>query len=99
MADQKISVIATMKAKQGAEEKIKKQLMSLIAPARSEKGCISYILHQSIEDKTVFMFYENWTSKKDLDEHLRMPYIKSFIEKAGGLLDEPVKISLWEMIG
>ena len=52
-----------------------------------------------MEDKTCFMFYENWVNKKDLDEHLKKLYIKNFMEKAGELLASPVKISLWEMIG
>jgi len=52
-----------------------------------------------MEDKTCFMFYENWVNKKDLEEHLKKPYIKTFLEKAEKLLDGPVKINLWEMIG
>ena len=37
-------------------------------------------------------------SKKDLDEHLAMPYLKAFLGKAGELLAEPVDISLWDMV-
>lgn len=44
------------------------------------------------------MLYENWVSKKDLDEHLEMPYLKSFLGKADQILAEPVEITLWEMI-
>ncbi len=99
MTDQKVTVVAQIKAKKGLEGKIKKKLMSLISPSRSERGCLSYILHQSVEDKSIFMFYECWTSKKDLDEHLRTPYIKNFMEQAANLMEGPVKITLWEMIG
>ena len=99
MAEQKVSVIAQFNAQKGKEAALKKELASLIGLSRSEPGCITYVLHQSVEDKTCFMFYENWGNKKDLDEHLKKPYIKTFLERAGELLASPVKISLWEMIG
>ena len=99
MAEKKISVIAQFKAQTGKVATLKKELSALIGLSRSEPGCITYVLHQSVEDETCFMFYENWVSKKDLDEHLKKPYLKIFMEKAGKLLDGPVKINLWEMIG
>ena len=99
MAEQKVSVIAQVKAQKGKEAALKKELTALIALSRSEPGCITYVLHQSMEDKTCFVFYENWVNKKDLEEHLKKPYIKTFMEKAEKLLDGPVKINLWEMIG
>jgi quinol monooxygenase YgiN len=98
MADKKVTVLARIKAKKGMEEEVKKELLSLIGPTRSEKGCINYDLHQSVEDKSLFMFYENWKSKRDLDEHLKMPYMKSHMEKASEILVEPGEITLWEKI-
>jgi len=98
MAEQKLSVIARMQAKPDKEKALLQVLAALIGPTRKEPGCISYILHQSAEDKTSFMFYEHWADKKDLDEHLKKPYIKTFMETAGKLLDGPVNITLWEMI-
>ena len=44
------------------------------------------------------MFYENWESKKDLDEHFETPYLKDFLGKADEMLAEPVEIKFWEMI-
>ena len=87
-----------MKAKQGKESRLQQELAALIGPSRTEPGCISYILHQCAEDKTSFMFYEHWADKKDLDEHLKKPYIKTFMDRAEKLLDGPVSITLWEMI-
>lgn len=98
MAEQNVSVIARMKAQPGKENQVRQELAALIVPSRSEPGCISYILHQAPEDKTSFMFYEHWADKKDLDEHLKKPYIKIFMDSAAQLLDGPVSITLWEMI-
>jgi quinol monooxygenase YgiN len=98
MADKKVTVVARIRAKEGMEEKAKQELMVLVSPTRSEKGCINYDLHQSVENKSLFMFYENWASKRDLDEHLEMPYMKSHMEKASEILAEPADITIWEMI-
>jgi quinol monooxygenase YgiN len=98
MADKKVTVVARIRAKKGMEEKVKQELLALVGPTRSEKGCINYDLHQSIENKSLFMFYENWVSKSDLDKHLEMPHMKSHMEKAGEILAEPGEITLWERI-
>ena len=95
----KVTVLALFKVKPGLEEEVKRELMALQGPTRSEEGCINYDLHQSKEDPSRFMFYENWKSQEDLDKHLQMPYLKAFREKAGDLLVEPTSIKLHEMIG
>jgi quinol monooxygenase YgiN len=99
MTDKKITVVAQIRAKDGMEETLKQELMSLIGPTRSEKGCIKYELHQSVENKSLYMFYESWASKKDLDEHIHMPHMKAHMKKAGDLFAEPPKITIWEVIG
>jgi quinol monooxygenase YgiN len=98
MADNKLTVVARIKAKPGLEQQVREALMGLVGPTRNEPGCINYDLHQSLDDKTLFMFYENWTSKKDLDEHLNMPYLRDFLARAADVLAQPVEIALWEMI-
>ena len=45
------------------------------------------------------MFYENWTSREALDQHLSMPYLDAFDERVEGMLAEEVEVTLWEMIG
>lgn len=98
MLQKKVTVLARIKAKKGMEEKVKQELASLIAPTHKEAGCIDYVLHQGKDDKALFMFYENWTSKKALDEHLAKPYLKAFVAKAGELLAEPLDVTLLEMV-
>jgi quinol monooxygenase YgiN len=98
MANGKVTVVATFKAKAGLEETTRDAIQALIAPTRAESGCINYDLHQSSDDPSVFMLYENWISKKDLDDHLAMPHLKDFLGKADDMLKEPVDIALWQMI-
>ena len=44
-------------------------------------------LHQSIEDKNHFIFYEIWKSKEGLDQHNQQAYIQAF----GALVDEKLQ--------
>ena len=96
--NKRVTVIARIKAQEGMEERVRQELLALIAPSRAEEACINYDLHQSVDDKSLFMFYENWTSREALDRHLEMPYLDAFDERAEGMLAEPVEITLWELI-
>ena len=98
MANTQVTVMAAIKAKPGLEQQVREALTALVGPTRNEPGCINYDLHQSLDDKTHFMLYENWTSKRDLDEHLNMPYLKDFLARANDILARPVDITLWGMI-
>ena len=98
MADKKVTVLAKFKAKSGKEEALRLAITACVAPTRAEAGCINYDLHQASDDKGLFMLYENWVSKKVLEEHLEMPYLVELKAKAGDLCAEPIEIALWEMI-
>ncbi len=98
MAEKKVTVLAGFKAKPGKEDALKEAIMACVAPTRAEAGCINYDLHQSSEDRGKFILYENWVSKKALDEHLEMPYLVNLKAKAEELCAGPIDISLWEMI-
>ncbi len=93
-----LTVVARLKAKPGKENDVKQRLLALIAPTRKEQGCINYDLHESLDDKTLFVFYENWTSKAALDAHLQTPHVQAFLGKADELLAEPPDIGLYRMI-
>lgn len=84
MSEGKVTVVATFKAKEGMEEATAEAIQAIVEPIRAEAGCIDYDLHRSAENPGVFMLYENWTSKADLDEHLAMPYLKDFLGRADG---------------
>lgn len=98
MAGTRLTVVATIKAKAGMEEKVREELLAMVAPTRKEPGCLNYDLHQAQEDSSLFIFYENWLSRKDLDEHLQTPHFQAFAAKADHLLARPVDITLCEMI-
>ena len=93
-----ITLIALVKAKEGMEETVKQELLSLVKPTRSEPGCISYNLHQATDVKSLFVFYEHWKTMEDLEKHLEMPHLKAFTQKADSLLTKPMEVILLEKI-
>lgn len=98
MSQDMLSVIAQIRAKEGREEKLQQELLSLVGPSRAEAGCINFDLHRAAEDKALFFFYENWKSKGDLDKHLEFPHIKAFLSQADDLLAEPIQATFWTRI-
>jgi len=98
MADEKITVVAVFKTKAGKESAAREAILGVVAPTRAEAGCINYDLHQNPDDPSIFMLYENWASKKALDEHLAMPYLKDLLGKGDDLFSAPVDIAIWQMI-
>jgi quinol monooxygenase YgiN len=94
-----VTVIASFKAKNGFAQLLKTELLKLIAPGIQEEGCISYDLHQSLDDPGLFLFHENWRSRDDLDRHLEMPYIRELLRRTENMLAQPISVQLFERIG
>ena len=94
----KISVTARARARPGKEAEVRRACLALVAPSRAEQGCINYDLHQSADDPGIFMFYENWESREDLERHLETAHALAFDEATEGMLAEPEEITFWEMI-
>ena len=93
-----VCLIARVKAKEGEEEKVKKALSTMVAPTRKEEGCIHYILHQAADDKTLFMFYEVWTSRDALKKHVQTPHMKTLIASLKGLTDDGGGVKFYELV-
>jgi quinol monooxygenase YgiN len=94
-----ITVIARLKAKPGAEERLEELLKSLIEPTRAEAGCINYDLHRDLEDSSTFYFYENWRSREDLDAHFQTPHLERALGIAPEVLAEPLDLKRLEKLG
>lgn len=83
----RLTVIAKFKAKSGSETLLHQQLLQLIAPTLAEEGCLNYDLHRSIEDLTLFWFYENWASKSLWEQHIKSEHIKTFQAQTTEIID------------
>jgi len=95
---EQLTVIAHLVARPEKIEDAKAFLMSLITRTRAEAGCVDYHLHQSEEDPTSFYFYENWTSRKALDEHMETPYLRELVARKAEFLKSDPEVRLMTMI-
>lgn len=86
-----LTVVAKITAKSGSEDLLRQLLIQLIAPTLKEDGCLNYNLHRSVEDKTLFLFYENWKNRAAWEKHIDSEHIRAFQRDAENLLDN------WEL--
>ncbi|TMM53294.1 antibiotic biosynthesis monooxygenase [Maribacter algarum] len=84
----KLTLIASILAKNEKRELVKSELLKLIAPTRVEEGCINYDLHQDNENPNLFVFHENWESKTLLEKHLASPHIAEYLKATEGSVEK-----------
>lgn len=94
-----ITVVATIKVKAGQEEKVKKALLELSEATHREPGCKTYDLHQSIEHRGMFVFYEIWASLEALDAHMKSAHLAACRDKIKDALDGEIDIRRLAKIG
>ncbi|MCB0331153.1 MAG: antibiotic biosynthesis monooxygenase [Bdellovibrionales bacterium] len=70
-----LTIVATITAKPGYVEKVRQELLMLIAPTLQEAGCLQYDLHQDNENPSVFLFFENWSSREEWLNHMESPHL------------------------
>jgi quinol monooxygenase YgiN len=83
----KLTVVAKVVAKKESVDRVKNELLKLIAPTRKEDGCIDYCLLQDNDDPAVFIFYENWESEVCLARHMESDHFKNYVSAVDGLLE------------
>jgi quinol monooxygenase YgiN len=85
-----LTVIATIQAKAGKEEQMQQDLMSLLAPTRTESGCITFDLLLDNQNPSIFVLYENWENQSALDAHFQQPYVQKVLKSYEETLGEPI---------
>lgn len=94
----KIYITAIIKSKPEHTAEVAQVLENMVTQTRKETACIRYDLHQGIEDKNLFVFYEIWENQQGLDRHNEQLYIKAFGQSAVEKLQEKPGIYLLEKI-
>lgn len=70
-----VHVTAIVVAREGKEDDLMRLLQKNLIATRNEKGCLSYEIFQSTENKKIFTLHEKWTSNETLSLHFKMPYM------------------------
>ena len=85
-----VVLTATVKALPGQEVAVRQALLDLVAPSRSEPGCLCYNLHESKDEAGLFLFYEQWASQAAFDAHVATPHFLGLGAKIEGRTEPPV---------
>ena len=92
------TVVGVLRARPERRQELLEILSGFVAPTRREEGCVEYHLHVSDADPNLFMFYENWRSREDLDRHLAMPHLAPIRDRGSELLAAEVEIHSYTML-
>ena len=98
MAQTPVTVVALFNAKPEKLKEARGALEALLEPTRQEQGCINYDLHQNSDDPCLFLFYENWATQADLDNHAKSTHLEILRGQVKELFTEPVDLTLWKQI-
>ncbi|SEW48042.1 Quinol monooxygenase YgiN [Chryseobacterium wanjuense] len=94
----KIYLTAIINAKEEYRNEVLEVLQNMVKETRKEEACELYTLHQGIENKNQFVFYEIWKSEEGLAQHNQQPYIQAFGALVDEKLQEKPQIYLTEII-
>lgn len=86
---------ATWRAKPGNEQRCR-EILELMTPlTRAEPGCLFYQAHQSTDDPTLFLLYEQYVDQAALDAHSGSDYFREHVlGEAVPLLESRVRTFL-----
>ena len=93
-----IYITAIVKTKSAYLDEVKLVLENMVIQTRKEEACLQYDLHQGIEDKKQFVFYDIWENQEGLNLHNQQPYIQEFISLPADYLEEKPLVLLTHKI-
>ena len=73
-----LTIVASIEAKPDKIDLVKAELQKLIAPTLKEAGCIQYDLHQDNQNPALFLFFENWESRKLWQDHMNNTHLAEY---------------------
>ena len=76
-----LTIVAELKAKPGKEKELRQALQALIEPTRHQPGNINYDMLVSNEDPGTIIFYENWRTKAEWEQHMKSSILVEFAKE------------------
>ena len=85
-----LTIVASIEAKPDKIDLVKEELKKLIAPTLKEAGCIQYDLHQDNQNPALFLFFENWESRKLWQDHMNNTHLAEYASATEGSINSIV---------
>jgi quinol monooxygenase YgiN len=89
-------VVAKLKAKSGEEAKMEEALRGMVEKVAQEPGTLTYTLHRSQNDPSLFLFYEKYTDGEALKAHSSTDYFKELFGALPSMLDGAPEIEMYD---
>ena len=81
-----VTLIVTLRAREGQETLLEAELRALVSPSRREEGCLAYNLHQNIDTPGALLLQEVWASREAHTEHTYTPHFLRWNARKDALL-------------
>ena len=92
----KIIVFASFYPKENKKNEVKKIILSMINPTRSEEGNEIYSFYEEKNDdeNVVFHLFEIYKNNSALDFHRNTSHYKNYRSKISDLLKQPIEVKI-----
>lgn len=94
-----IVVSARCKVNPDACQEFVDEVYRIIPMVRAEPGCLRYELHADVFEFGLFVFFEEWASKKELDDHINTPHMQEYFSNTAEMLSAPVHMTFYDVSG
>jgi quinol monooxygenase YgiN len=81
-----VTLVVTLRAKEGQHILLEAELRALIAPSRKEEGCLRFDLHGCPDQPGAFLLHEVWGAREDHTAHTRTPHFLRWNARKDALL-------------
>lgn len=81
-----VTLIVTLRAKDGQYLLLEAELRALVGPTRKEEGCLQYDLHAAPDHPGLYLLHEVWASREDHGAHTRTPHFLRWNARKDALL-------------
>jgi len=81
-----VTLVVTLRAKEGQHILLEAELRALIAPTRKEEGCLQFDLHRCADQPGAFLLHEVWEAREDHTAHTRTPHYLRWNARKDALL-------------
>lgn len=99
MKNSDLIITTTAEVKPGKENIVQQVLCDVAKAARTQSGCIEYIILRSTENPAVTVNFEWWASKEERDTFLAGADVKKFASAVSGAFVEPPQPESYEILG
>jgi quinol monooxygenase YgiN len=82
-----VTFTVSLTALPGRQAALEREIRRLIRPTRAEPGCVTYILHRSIDKPRRLFLYEAWANRAALERHWQSPHFLRWKQRQGAVVD------------